>query len=72
MKHIKIQNAGDYYDLYGGEKFATLGELVNFYWENPGILKEKNGKVITLELPVNREMDTVERSVQYEYKYVLL
>lgn len=22
--HIKIQNTGDYYDLYGGEKFATL------------------------------------------------
>ena len=72
MKHIKIQNAGEYYDLYGGEKFATLVELVNFYWGNPGLLREKNGQVITLDLPMNREMDTVERSVQHEYKYILL
>ena len=28
MTHVKIQNTGDYYDLYGGEKFATLAELV--------------------------------------------
>ena len=63
MKHIKIQNAGDYYDLYGGEKFATLGELVGFYWDNPGTLRERNGKVIMLKLPVNREKDTTERSV---------
>ena len=31
MTHIKIQNTGDYYDLYGGEKFATLAELVQHY-----------------------------------------
>jgi hypothetical protein len=24
VTHIKIQNTGDFYDLYGGEKFATL------------------------------------------------
>ena len=34
MTHIKIQNTGDFYDLYGGEKFATLSELVQFYTEN--------------------------------------
>lgn len=28
VTHIKIQNTGDFYDLYGGEKFATLAELV--------------------------------------------
>lgn len=31
VTHIKIQNTGDFYDLYGGEKFATLSELVQFY-----------------------------------------
>ncbi|CAB1329552.1 unnamed protein product, partial [Coregonus sp. 'balchen'] len=31
VTHIKIQNSGDYYDLYGGEKFATLAELVQWY-----------------------------------------
>ena len=36
VTHIKIQNTGDYYDLYGGEKFATLSELVQFYTENEG------------------------------------
>ena len=29
VTHIKIQNTGDYYDLYGGEKFATLAELAD-------------------------------------------
>ena len=33
------QNTGDFYDLYGGEKFATLSELVQFYMENQGQLK---------------------------------
>ncbi|KAG5863363.1 hypothetical protein JTB14_027208 [Gonioctena quinquepunctata] len=41
VTHIKIQNSGDFYDLYGGEKFATLTELVQYYMENPGQLKEK-------------------------------
>lgn len=36
ITHIKIQNKGDFYDLYGGEKFATLGELVQYYTENTG------------------------------------
>eukprot|EP00051_Salpingoeca_urceolata_P014240 m.180852 g.180852 ORF g.180852 m.180852 type:complete len:581 (-) comp18023_c1_seq5:373-2115(-) len=29
--HVQIQNGGDCYDLYGGEQFATLSELVDFY-----------------------------------------
>ena len=36
VTHIKIQNMGDFYDLYGGEKFATLSELVQYYTENEG------------------------------------
>ena len=63
MTHIKIQNAGDYYDLFGGEKFATLGELVGFYLDNPGRLTERIRKVIELKLPVYRKEDTTERSV---------
>ena len=52
VTHIKIQNNGDYYDLYGGEKFATLSELVQFYMENPGQLRELNGAIIQLISPV--------------------
>lgn len=62
VTHIKIQNSGDYYDLYGGEKFATLGELVGFYMDNPGTLREKNGMVIELKLPLNSDEVTAERS----------
>ena len=36
VTHIKIQAQGEYYDLYGGEKFATLQELVEYYIENGG------------------------------------
>lgn len=52
MTHIKIQSTGDYYDLYGGEKFATLAELVQFYMENQEQLKERNGDVIPLKSPL--------------------
>ena len=63
VTHIKIQNTGDYYDLYGGEKFATLGELVSYYMENPGTLREKSGMVIELKNPLNCEEVTAERWV---------
>ena len=63
MTHIKIQNSGDYYDLYGGEKFATLGELVHYYLDNPGTLRERNGQVIEMKLPLNSEEVTSERFV---------
>ncbi|VDN01556.1 unnamed protein product [Thelazia callipaeda] len=49
IKHVKIQNNGDCLDLYGGETFASLSELVQFYIENPGQLKEKDGEIIVLK-----------------------
>ncbi|KAG7276337.1 hypothetical protein CRUP_032392 [Coryphaenoides rupestris] len=49
VTHIKIQNSGDYYDLYGGEKFATLAELVQYYTEQHDLLRERNGHVIQLK-----------------------
>ncbi|KAK5646042.1 hypothetical protein RI129_004506 [Pyrocoelia pectoralis] len=61
VTHIKIQNSGDFYDLYGGEKFATLSELVQYYMENQGQLKEKNGEIIELKYPLNCEDPTTER-----------
>ncbi|CAM9179184.1 unnamed protein product, partial [Lampetra fluviatilis] len=53
VTHVKIQNSGDYYDLYGGEKFATLAELVEFYTRHSGQLRERGGEVIALVLPLN-------------------
>ena len=61
MTHIKIQNTGDFYDLYGGEKFATLSELVQYYMENQGQLREKNGEIIELLRPLNCADPTTER-----------
>lgn len=61
VTHIRIQNQGDYYDLYGGEKFATLAELIQYYTENPGQLKERSGTVIELAQPVYCEEVTTER-----------
>ncbi|ODM92888.1 Tyrosine-protein phosphatase non-receptor type 11 [Orchesella cincta] len=52
VTHVKIQNTGDFYDLHGGEKFATLYELIQYYTENQGQLREKNGEVIELLLPL--------------------
>uniref|UniRef100_UPI0035902089 tyrosine-protein phosphatase non-receptor type 11-like isoform X1 n=1 Tax=Myxine glutinosa TaxID=7769 RepID=UPI0035902089 len=53
VRHIKIQNTGDYYDLYGGEKFATLAELVQYYTDNQGQLRERNRQIIELKFPLN-------------------
>lgn len=61
VTHIKIQNTGDFYDLYAGEKFATLSELVQYYMENQGQLKERNGEVIELKFPLNCADPTTER-----------
>ena len=63
VTHIKIQNSGNYYDLYGGHKFATLGELMSYYMENPGILREKSGVVIELKNPLNCEEVAAKRWV---------
>lgn len=63
MTHIRIQNTGDYYDLYGGEKFATLSELVEYYTAENGILQDKDGTVIELRYPLNCSDPTTERSV---------
>ena len=65
VTHIKIQNTGDFYDLYGGEKFATLSELVQYYMENQGQLREKNGEIIELRYPLNCADPTTERYISY-------
>lgn len=64
VTHIRIQNTGDYYDLYGGEKFATLTELVDYYTAENGILQDKDGTVIELRYPLNCSDPTTERSVR--------
>lgn len=63
VTHIRIQNTGDYYDLYGGEKFATLSELVDYYTSENGILQDKDGTVIELKYPFNSSDPTKERFV---------
>ena len=63
MTHIKIQNTGDFYDLYGGEKFATLAELVQHYMENTDQLKERSGDIIVLKYPLTTADPTPERSL---------
>ncbi|XP_031708594.1 tyrosine-protein phosphatase non-receptor type 6 isoform X2 [Anarrhichthys ocellatus] len=61
VTHIRIQNTGDYYDLYGGEKFANLSELVEHYTAENGILQDKDGTVIELKYPLNCSDPTTER-----------
>ncbi|KAI1885787.1 hypothetical protein AGOR_G00207390 [Albula goreensis] len=61
VTHIRIQNTGDYYDLYGGEKFATLSELVEYYTVEHGTLQDKDGTIIELKYPLNCSDPTTER-----------
>ncbi|KAK7796410.1 hypothetical protein U0070_014702, partial [Myodes glareolus] len=55
------QSHGNYYDLYGGKKFATLAELLQYYIEHHEQLKEKNGDVVELMYPLNCADPTSER-----------
>lgn len=59
VTHIKIQNHGDYYDLYGGQPFTTLPDLINFYQKN--VLQDRTGEQIQLLYPVNCNPPTTER-----------
>jgi len=63
VTHIKIQNCGDFYDLYGGDKFATLSELVQYYTSESDAsqLRERNGELILLKYPLNCADPTSER-----------
>ncbi|KAJ8287788.1 hypothetical protein COCON_G00004470 [Conger conger] len=61
VTHIRIQNTGDYYDLYGGEKFATLSELVEYYTVEHGTLQDRDGTIIELKYPLNCSDPTNER-----------
>uniref|UniRef100_A0A8D1AVS9 Protein-tyrosine-phosphatase n=1 Tax=Sus scrofa TaxID=9823 RepID=A0A8D1AVS9_PIG len=62
VTHIKIQSTGDYYDLYGGEKFATLAELVQHYTgQHGGLLRECGGAPVELRHPLGCQDPTSER-----------
>ncbi len=72
--HVRIRKENGYYDLYGGEKFKTLAELIQFYMENPGELKAKTGLVIHMTkilpykgVPSNRWFhgDITEREAEF-------
>lgn len=69
VTHIRIQNTGDFYDLYGGEKFATLSELVDYYTAENGILQDKDGTVIELKYPLNSSDPTTERCVSSYFNF---
>ncbi|XP_023559456.1 tyrosine-protein phosphatase non-receptor type 6 isoform X3 [Octodon degus] len=61
VTHIRIQNSGDFYDLYGGEKFATLTELVEYYTQQQAVLQDRDGTIIHLKYPLNCSDPTSER-----------
>ncbi|KAG9484736.1 tyrosine-protein phosphatase non-receptor type 6 isoform X2 [Eleutherodactylus coqui] len=61
VTHIRIQNTGDYYDLYGGEQFATLTELVEYYTGQHDCLQDTDGMIIPLKYPLNCSDPTSER-----------
>lgn len=58
---INFRFSFGYWWTFLGEKFATLSELVQYYMENGGQLKEKNGQVIELKQPLICAEPTTER-----------
>jgi len=56
--HIKVYSTGDFFDVFDGSEntqFATLYELLSYYWKpkpTQSPLVEKGGKAILLLAPV--------------------
>lgn len=61
VNHIKIHNDGELFDLNGGEKFATLTDLVEHYMTHPHVLKEQGGIPLPLLIPIGSPEPTNER-----------
>jgi len=72
--HIKVYSTGDYFDVYDGcenIQFATLYELLSYYWKpkpTQNQLMEKGGKPIQLLAPVlnDYEPSISDRSVLHK------
>ena len=75
--HVKVYSTGDYFDVYDGNEntqFASLYELVSYYWKpkpTQNTLLEKGGKPIQLLAPVlnNYEPTVLDRSVSHVSVY---
>ena len=62
VTNIKIRrHQNGFYDLFGGEPFASLSDMIQFYMKNEELLKEKSGDIIELRFPLNCEDPTTER-----------
>jgi len=60
---LKITSDGDQYSLHKDSCFNTLWELLQFYVENPGLLKQTNGDTLELKHPVYCQSGIKERLV---------
>lgn len=60
VTHIKIRHLGDFYDLHGGDQFATLAELIQHYKEN-GLHERDGGVLFELKMPIISSDPTTER-----------
>jgi tyrosine-protein phosphatase non-receptor type 11 len=61
-KHIKIQNNGDFYDIgEGGDKFATLSELVQHFILKETLRDRNDGTMLVLKYPLSYKEPTTER-----------
>jgi hypothetical protein len=62
FKHIKIQNNGEYFEMAeGGDKFASLMELVQHFTQNEVLRDKLDGSLIHLKYPLNCKEPTNER-----------
>ena len=62
FKHVKIQNNGDCYEIgEGGDKFATLAELVEHFIMKESLRDKSDGTVLVLRYPLSYKEPTTER-----------
>ena len=62
VRHIKIQNDGDYYNLDNGQQYSSLAQVIGYLRTQDSLIDEDGGRLVLKE-PCNSEYPAKEKWV---------
>ena len=57
INHFKIYNDGESFELYDGDGFASVPDLIDYYRKNPDKFVDKDNRFVELVEPLIMEDD---------------
>ena len=67
IMHVKISNDGETFELYDGDGFASVPELIDYYRSNPGQFVDKAGRSVEMYEPmVDEGIELLEETLEQE------